>query len=72
MSEATIRVSGGTLRSFFKRSLLLDTVVAEATQRLVTTNRVSVDQNKIRDHLSIEIRVGHAYAKYAKYAEYAD
>ena len=33
----TKSVSGGTHGSFFKRSLLLDTVVAEATQRLVTT-----------------------------------
>ena len=37
-----IRVSAGTHGSFFKRSLLLDTVVAEATQRLVTTVMVMV------------------------------
>ena len=35
--EATIRISGGTHGSFFKRSLLIDAAVAEATQRLVTT-----------------------------------
>ena len=33
----TKSVSGGTHGSFFKRSLLLDTVVAKATQRQTTT-----------------------------------
>ena len=33
----TKSVSGGTHGSFFKRSLLLDTVVAKATQRHTTT-----------------------------------
>ena len=36
----TKSVSGGTHGSFFKRSLLLDTVVAKATQRQTTTSPI--------------------------------